>query len=224
MAVLRHDGSTTAKAYCVLWTIQQGTNRQRTLRAIYMHKHSMLKKGERKMEPGTERLVSPFFNHSASDHNAHPETAAMTIPRNFPFLDSEVLSVSIDAIIYGSDPANATIAGPDAFDLQSEYLAVRYAEHDEGVSVRRNLKNLSNGVDPVQAAAALPAQIDEILKNHIDVGAPWQGLKLEDRYMRARAQEAAIMRGTLSAWGLDALKKEAHRRTLFPRDSVTPAV
>jgi hypothetical protein len=223
MAVLRHDGTVTAKAYCVLWTIQQSPNRQRTMRAMYIHKHSMPKAGERKIEPGTARLISPFFNHSAADFKAHPESAELRIPGHFPFLDAEVLSISIDAVIYGSDPANATIAGPDAYDLRSQYLATRYAEHDEAVSVRRNLYRLSQTDDPLQAAA-LPAQIDEVLKKHIEIGAPRQGLKLEDRYIRARAQEAAILRGALSAWGLDALKKEAHRRSLFPCDQVQPVV
>ncbi len=219
MAFLRHDGTATAKAYCVLWTIQQSLTRQRTMSAMYIHKHSMPKMGERKMEPGTERLISPFFNLSAADYNSNPKTAALRIPGHFPFLDADVVSVSIDAMIYGSDPMNATIAGPDAYDLRSQYLATRYAEHDEGVSVLSALQQINVG-DPLQAATATQEKIQQLMQKHIDVGASWQGSTLRDRYIRSRAQEAAIMAAVLSAGGLTALKAEARRRSFFPRDVV----
>ena len=39
MAVLRHDGSADAKAYRVLWTIQESPTQQRFLTALYIRKH-----------------------------------------------------------------------------------------------------------------------------------------------------------------------------------------
>jgi len=218
MAVLRHDGTSLAKSYSVLWVLQQGPGRQRTMRAMYIHKHAMLKVGVRKLQPGSARLVSPFFNYSESDYSAHPATASLTIPRNFPFLDAELVSVSIDAVIY----ADGTVAGPDAHDLRSEHLATRYAEHDGGLSVLAHLRKFEKAAtDPLQAMATVPAQIDDLLKKQIEIGAPRQGLKLGDRYLRARAQESAIMQGVLSSGGLVALKQDAARRIRFSKDQLT---
>lgn len=122
LAILQHDGAATAKAYCVPWNLQQSAGRQRTMRALYVHKHAMARNAERVIEPGTERLISPFFNLSRSDYRFHSENATLRIPSHFPFLDAEVLSVSLDAVIHSTDPASAWIFGPDVYDLRSKYM------------------------------------------------------------------------------------------------------
>lgn len=170
------------------------------------------------MEPGTERLVSPFFNFSRSDYGFRPEAATLRVPIHFPFLDAEVTSVAIDAVIHSTDPASAWIFGPDVYDLRSQYLATRYAEHDQGVSVLQHLHRL--GTTGGLSVAALSTAIDSVLQMHIQIGAPKQGLAMLDRYIRARAQEAAIVRGVLLTGGLEALKADALRRGQFPRDHV----
>lgn len=131
MAVLSHEGSRQAKAYHVLWTIQQSPNRQRTMQAVYIQKHCMLRSAVLNVRPGKKRLVSMFFNYSTSDYNFRPDSATLRIPLNFPFLDAEVISVSVNAVIY----SDRTIAGPDKYDLRTRYQAVRAAEHNEGYSL-----------------------------------------------------------------------------------------
>ena len=135
MAVLHHEGDKHAKAYRVLWTIQQPGGNPRLLQAVFVQKHCMMRSGVKTVAPGKKRLISPFFNYSTEDYNFRPDrvfapgSVEETILSRFPFLDAEVDSISVDAVIY----SGGTIAGPDQFDFRNRYLASRAAEHDEGV-------------------------------------------------------------------------------------------
>lgn len=215
MAVLSHEGSRQAKAYRVLWTIQQSPNRQRTMQAVYIQKHCMLRSGVLNVRPEKKRLVSMFFNYSTSDYNFRPENATLRVPPNFPFLDAELISVSIDAVIY----TDRTIAGPDKYDLRTRYLATRAAEHNEGYSLSWKLEKMKAALGPNESID--PGKIASILDYDIPYGASRPGTDGAAILRLARSQEAAIMKGLLTSRGLDALVKNVARRVKFPADRLT---
>jgi hypothetical protein len=214
MAFIQHDGTVKAKAYCVVWVFQLGDGRQRSIRAHYIHKHLMPKISVRTLESGSERLISPFFNISATDFKAHPNHAAIKIPPNFPFQDAEVLSVSIDAVIY----SDGSVAGQDKYDLRTRYIGTRNAEHDEAFLLLRELSKPTSTPDSLHA--------DSILEKHFQAGIDAVRTYSQDWkkqfYVRALGQEAAIMRNVLSTRGLNALKANALRRIRFPQTIVSP--
>lgn len=214
MAFLRHDGINTAKGYAVVWLIQQGTAPPLSIRAHYIHKHYIPgKTGVRTLEPGSERLISPFFNISAADYKAHHATSR--IPPNFPFLDAHVVSASIDAVIFD----DGSLYGQDDYDLRARYIATRNAEHDEAVLFLRELKE--------QASVPDSLTVDSILEKHFKAGIVAAGTKSSNWrkqfYSRALGQEAAIMRSILSTRGLTSLQADARRRTGYPSTLVNRA-
>jgi hypothetical protein len=215
MAVLGHEGSRQAKAYRILWTIQQSPNRQRTMQAVYIQKHCMLRSAVLNARPGKKRLVSMFFNYSTSDYNFRPEGATLRVPPNFPFLDAEVISVSIDAVVY----SDRTIAGPDKYDLRTRYIDIRAAEHNEGYRLRWKMDKMKAGLGPGESLD--PGQIGSILDADVQYGLAYRGTVSQMMYRRARSQEAAIMKGLLTSRGLDALEKNVARRVKFPADRLT---
>lgn len=206
MAVLSHEGTASAKAYRVLWTIQQSPNRQRTMMAQYVQKHCMLRNAIRNVNPAQKRLVSPFFNYSTTDYGFRTESATLRVPPHFPFLDAAVVSVSIDAVIYSDN----SIAGPDKYDLRTRYLATRAAEHNEGYSLSWKLAKMKAALGPGESID--PQRISEILDYDLQYGLHSQGTDWKSICTFARSQEAAIMKGTLTARGLAALEANvAHR-------------
>lgn len=215
MAVLSHEGSRQAKAYHVLWTIQQSPNRQRTMQAVYIQKHCMLRSAVLNVRPGKKRLVSMFFNYSTSDYNFRPDSATLRIPLNFPFLDAEVISVSVDAVIY----SDRTIAGPDKYDLRTRYQAVRAAEHNEGYSLSWKLDKMKAALGPGESLD--PAKIASILDYDIQYGMARQGPDPRSILPVARSQEAAIMKGLLTSRGLARLEANIARRLKFPAERLT---
>jgi len=215
MAVLSHEGSRQAKAYRILWTIQQSPNRQRTMQAVYIRKHCMLRSAVLNVKPGSKRLVSMFFNYSTSDYNFRPENATLRVPPNFPFLDSELISVSIDAVVY----SDRTIAGPDKYDLRTRYFATRAAEHNEGYSLSWKLDKMKAALGPNETID--PNKIASILDYDVQYGMTRQGTDPAAILRLARSQEAAIMKGLLTSRGLDALEKNVARRVKFPADRLT---
>lgn len=219
MAVLRHDGSADAKAYRVLWTIQESPTQQRFLTALYIRKHCMLRRAVLNIKPGSKRLVSMFFNYSTSDYAFRPEHAGLRIPPSFPFMDRDVISVGIDAVIY----SNGTIAGPDAFDLRSRYLATGAAEHNEGYSLYWKMEKMRAGLGPGESLD--PGQIATILEGDFQYGAVAQGGDPKAIHRRARGQEAALMKGILSSRGLGALEANvAHRVKFYRHENLKAAV
>jgi hypothetical protein len=211
IAVLRHDGTVDAKAYRVLWTIQQSPSRQRTMMAQYIRKHCMLRSGVLNVKPGSRRLISPFFNYSASDYNFRPENATLRIPPRFPFLDAEVVSLSVDAVIY----SDGTMAGPDKYDLRSRYLATRAAEHDEGYSLSWKMDKMKATLGP--GVTLDPDAIAGILDGDYQYGLAAQGSDPKAIYAFARSQEAALMKGILTSRGLSALVANVAHRLKFYR-------
>jgi hypothetical protein len=215
MAVLSHEGSRQAKAYRILWTIQQSPNRQRTMQAVYIQKHCMLRSAVLNVRPGKKRLVSMFFNYSTSDYNFRPESATLRVPPNFPFLDAELISVSIDAVIY----SDRTIAGPDQYDLKTRYFNTRAAEHNEGYSLSWKLEKMKATLGPNETID--PNQIASILDYDVQYGTSRPGTDAAAMLRLARSQEAAIMKGLLTSRGLEALEKNVARRVKFPADRLT---
>lgn len=209
MAVLSHEGTRQAKAYRVLWTIQQSANRQRTMQSVFIKKHCMLRNAVKVVGPGKKRLVSMFFNYSTADYNFDAGNATLRIPPNFPFLDSEVVSVSIDAVIY----SDHTIAGPDKYDLRSHYLLTRDAEHDEGYSLSWKLEKMKAALGPGESID--PSKIVSILDYDIQYGATAHGNDAKSIYRFARSQEAALMKGLLVSRGLAALEANVARRVAY---------
>jgi len=211
MAVLRHDGTVDAKAYRVLWTIQQSPSRQRTMMALYIRKHCMLRNAVLNVKPASRRLISPFFNYSAYDYNAQPGKATLRIPPHFPFLDAELVSVSIDAVIY----SDGTIAGPDKYDLRSRYIATRVAEHNEGYSLAWKMDKMKATLGPGESLD--PNKIASILDGDFQYGLAAQGADPKAMYTLARSQEAALMKGILTSRGLSALEANVAHRVKFYR-------
>jgi hypothetical protein len=211
MAVLHHSGARQAKAYRVLWTIQQSPNRQRTMMAQYIRKHCMLRSAVLNVKPGSRRLISPFFNYSTYDYNAQPGRATLRVPPHFPFLDAEVVSVSVDAVIY----SDGTVAGPDQYDLRSRYLAIRAAEHDEGYSLSWKMDKMKAALGPGESLD--PAAIVGILDGDFQYGLAAQGADPKAMYTLARSQEAALMKGILTSRGLGALEANLAHRLKFYR-------
>lgn len=222
MAVLSHEGSRQVKAYRVLWTIQQSPNRQRIMQSVFIRKHCMLREAVKVVKPGKKRLMSPFFNYSTSDYNFDPHRVFKPdgpeerILSRFPFLDAQVVSVSIDAVIY----SDHTIAGPDKYDLRIRYLATRAAEHNEGSSLSWKLDMIKAALGPGESLD--PAKIVSILDYDIQFGmALSAGTDKKSIIRFARSQEAALMKGLLSSRGLDAFEKNVARRMKYPAERLT---
>ncbi len=215
MAVLSHEGSKPAKAYRMLWTIQQSPTRQRTIQAVYVRKHCMLRTAVLNVNPGTKRLVSMFFNYSTSDYNFRPENATLRIPPKFPFLDAQVISASVDAVIY----SDRTIAGPDKYDLRTCYLDIRAAEHNAGYRISWKMDKMKAGLGPGESLD--PSQVASVLDADIKYGLAYYGTPNQMMYRRARSQEAAIMKQLLTSGGLSRLEANVARRLKFPAEELT---
>ena len=224
MAVLSHEGSTQAKAYRVLWTVQQSPDRQRIMQCVFIRKHCMLRSALKVVAPGKKRLVSPFFNYSTADYDFLPDSVFNTngseerLLSRFPFLDAEVVSVSVDAVIY----SDRTISGPDRYDLLSRYLAVRAAEHNEGYSLAWKLEKMKAALGPGESLD--PAKIASILDYDFQYGmASSQSDNPMAIHRFARSQEAALLKGLLQSRGLAALEAHIARRLSYPHEKLTQA-
>lgn len=217
MSLLAHDGTMTAKAYSIVWLVEHADGQRHPVLANYVHKHYMPVTAIKTLEPGTHRLVSPFFNLSPVDHvsyMAHTRSAPVDNPL---FANTKVLTASMDAIIY----ADGTHFGKDLYDLQTRFIITRNAEHDEAVLLLRELDSLG----PVQAGSALPASgTAEILDKHFNAGLAVGGGNPRawkmDLYKRTLGQEAAILKGILLSQGHDALIRHVMSRTQYPRAAV----
>jgi hypothetical protein len=216
MAVLGHEGTRQAKAYRILWTIRQSPNRLRTLQAVFIQKHCMLHSAVKIVKPSNKRLISMFFNYSTADYEFQPGSANMEMFSRFPFLDSELISVSVDAAIY----SDRTIAGADQYDLRSRYLATRAAEHNEGYSLWWKMEKMKAALGPGESID--PAKIASILDYDIQYGnASSRSGDAKAIHRFARSQEAALMKGLLTSGGLAKLGTNVARRLKFPKEVLT---
>lgn len=221
MAVLSHGGTATAKAYRVLWVVQQSPYRQRTMQSVYLRMHCMQRENVRVVKPGEKRLVSPFFNYSTGDYDFHPDrvfnSQGMEVHelKAFPLLDSEVTSVSIDAVIYSGH----TIAGSDKYNLRSWYLAIRAAEHDQGYRLFWKMEKMKEALGPGDSLD--PAKIASILDGDVQYNSHFQGMDATAIYRHTRAQEAAIMKNILTSRGLAVFEANVAHRVKFPGEKLT---
>ena len=222
MAVLHHEGDKHAKAYRVLWTIQQPGGNQRTLQKAYALKHCTTRDNVKTIAPGKKRLISPFFNYSTADYNFRadrvfaPGSMEEGILSRFPYLDAELVSVSVDAAIYDG----GTIAGTDQFDLRNQYLAIRAAEHDEGVSVWRKLEKMKAALG--QGKNIDRSQVATFLDAHIQYRYPAQDNSANALYAHARGVEASLLKGLLQTRGIDEFEADVRRRLRYLRDNLIP--
>lgn len=189
VVLVHNDSKIPIHAFVVKWVIEDANLIQSVIYTPYMKTPtpSHVLTGGVILGPNESRLLSPWFSLSkqqfAKMQDSKNGNKAISAFLQSAITDSnkdiKILGTSIDGVVFG----DAYFAGSDESKLLDHFECERNGQHDEGVSIARDLK--SNASDQ--------AIIDK-LNAHITRGLPLRGKNdRESLYYVARASQAQML-------------------------------
>ena len=143
MVILRNDTVLTVRAYEVRWedvaTEQDGANSLDDLKAtavttpLELRWPSGNKIQDRSIRPGEERVVTPWSNVRRDELSFLNPSFAQTLQPAGP---RQGLKAHVDCVVYG----DGSFDGPNKSRLLLTYFITRDAQHDEALTILRQLR------------------------------------------------------------------------------------